>query len=113
MDQSMRHIHDKLEYKCENDKLYKLSMFLEKKSLQNNTQRETQEKGCLIDYSKIKDRDFYYEYIKGPHEGRFENINKLPKYITQSKYVSSPDFTKYTKRPAFVQLQKMLKDKKG
>ena len=33
---------------------------------------------CLIDLNKKKNRDFYYDHLPGPHEARFENINKMP-----------------------------------
>ncbi|CDW89000.1 UNKNOWN [Stylonychia lemnae] len=65
---------------------------------------------CLIDLNKKKSRDFYYDHIPGPHEGRFENINKLPEPITQVKYISSPDFRKYTNRKPVFPLNKTDKE---
>ena len=59
----------------------------------------------LIDYNKRRDRDFYYEYIKGAHESRFESVKSM-----SFKHVSSPDFKRTTKRRPFIQLEKLPRD---
>jgi hypothetical protein len=41
---------------------------------------------CMIDIEKAKERDFYYDYIAGPHEGRFDIFNRDPFPLTQNKY---------------------------
>lgn len=58
---------------------------------------------CLIDLNKKKNRDFYYDHIKGPHEARFENINKMPQPFTKVKHVASPEFEKYPRRRSFLE----------
>jgi len=58
---------------------------------------------CLIDYERNQDRDFYYDYIAGAHEGRFDIFNRNPKLLTQFKHVAIPYFKKYSKRkPLFL-----------
>ena len=47
---------------------------------------------CLIDLNKKKNRDFYYDHIEGPHEARFDNINKMPQPFTKVKHVAGPEF---------------------
>jgi hypothetical protein len=47
---------------------------------------------CLVDYQKMQDRDFYYDYISGAHEGRFDNINKLPEPLTNIRHIAAPSF---------------------
>jgi hypothetical protein len=37
---------------------------------------------CLVDIDKNQDRDFYYDYIAGAHEGRFDIFNNNPKYLS-------------------------------
>jgi len=59
----------------------------------------------LIDYNKKKDRDFYYEYIKGAHESRFETLK-----VMSHKHISSPDFKRTTKRMPFIKLEKIPRD---
>eukprot|EP00347_Sterkiella_histriomuscorum_P003539 403363907 len=92
--------------------LFKLSKFLSESqdnSLERNimNHRTGESKGfCLIDLNKKRNRDFYYDHISGPHEARFENINKMPNALTNSKYVSSPDFKRYTKRKPFIESSK-------
>ena len=53
---------------------------------------------CLINYSRKPDRDFYSDYIPGAHEGRFDNINKMPEPLTQQKHISGPSFKKNSHR---------------
>ena len=58
---------------------------------------------CLIDYSKNRDRDYYYDYLTGAHEGRFDMINKNPYPLSQFKHLAIPSFKKYSKRkPLFL-----------
>jgi hypothetical protein len=37
---------------------------------------------CLTNYQKKSERDYYYDYIAGAHEGRFDMINKMPFPLT-------------------------------
>lgn len=53
---------------------------------------------CLIDYSRKPDRDYYYDYIAGPHEGRFDNINRLPHPLTNIRHVGGPSFKQTSRR---------------
>ena len=53
---------------------------------------------CLINYKKNADRDFYYDYIAGAHEGRFDIINKMPEPLTNVKHIAIPNFEKYAHR---------------
>ncbi|TNV81186.1 hypothetical protein FGO68_gene4482 [Halteria grandinella] len=58
---------------------------------------------CLVDYQKNQDRDFYYDYIAGAHEGRFDNINRLPHPLTNIRHIAAPSFTKSSRRqPLFL-----------
>lgn len=62
---------------------------------------------CLVDLKKKGDRDFYYDYIAGAHEGRFDNINKLPTPLTNMKHVPATYFKKDSNRqPLFLQSAK-------
>ena len=91
--------------------IMKLSTYLEdnaKNSYFNTTGGDKTK--CLIDFNKKRDRDLYYDHLKGPHEGRFENLNKLATYISQNKYISSPDFKKYTNRKPFLEAEKKLNE---
>ena len=75
------------------DELFMMSRFLSKDVKAPSDPR------CLIDYAKNQDRDYYYDYIPGAHEGRFDNINKMPKTLTKfGKHVAAPSFQKVTKR---------------
>ena len=57
----------------------------------------------MIDYSKKPDRDYYYDYLQGAHEGRFDLINKDPYPLTQFKHMAIPSFKRYSKRkPLFL-----------
>jgi len=55
----------------------------------------------MINYAKKPDRDYYYDYIEGPHEGRFESINKDPEVL--SRHIAIPRFERQSKRkPLFL-----------
>ncbi len=58
---------------------------------------------CLVDLEKNQDRDFYYDYISGAHEGRFDIFNNNPKNLSQYKELPAPSFKKYSRRkPLFL-----------
>ena len=57
----------------------------------------------MISYQKKADRDYYYDYIAGPHEGRFENINKDPAVLSTIRHLAIPSFRRESKRkPLFL-----------
>ena len=57
----------------------------------------------MIDYKRKADRDYYYDYIAGAHEGRFDMINKMPEPLSMIKHIGIPDFKKHSKRkPLFL-----------
>jgi hypothetical protein len=59
---------------------------------------------CLVDINKKKDRDYYYDYIIGAHEGRFDIINKDPYPLSNHRYITAPSFKKYSQRlPVFTE----------
>lgn len=59
---------------------------------------------CLVDISKAQERDYYYDYISGAHEGRFDIINKSPFPLSNQRYVAGPSFKKYSQRlPIFME----------
>ena len=58
---------------------------------------------CLVDLERNQDRDFYYDYIAGAHEGRFDIFNNNPKNLSQYRELPAPRFKKYsTRKPLFL-----------
>lgn len=85
--------------------MHRISVYL---SEGNKTNRQSSKLGqglCLIDYSKRKDRDYYYDHLAGPNEHRFDIFP--PRLI---KHIASPDFKRFSKRPPFIQQPKLPKD---
>lgn len=77
--------------------IFMVSQFLAKDVLPPRDPR------CLIDIKKKGQRRFYTDFIPGPHEGRFENINRSPEPLTNQPHVASPMFKKYARRPPLFQ----------
>lgn len=63
----------------------------------------------LVNFDKVKLREFQYQKEHEANEMRFENINKFPKNLSKNKYVQSPDFKKYIDRKPFVQVKYISK----
>lgn len=79
------------------DELHLVSRFL------NKDVKPLADPRCLVDLEKNQDRDFYYDYISGAHEGRFDIFNNNPKNLSQYKELPAPSFKKYSKRkPLFL-----------
>ena len=58
---------------------------------------------CLVDIERNKERDYYSDYIAGPHEGRFDIFNRNPRVLSQFRELPAPSFKKYSKRkPLFL-----------
>lgn len=54
---------------------------------------------CLINYNRKPERNYYTDFLSGAHEGRFDNINKMPEPLTKyGKHISGPSFKKRSHR---------------